>query len=70
MKTDKINIGGIDYSMLIADEGKVIVRIHDEFVFDGSPVLGVDFSTGVARTDKQEYYKEIDAPAKVEPNEV
>lgn len=47
--------------ILIADEGKVFRRIHDGFIMGVEIVLGIDYSTGVPREDKEEYYEQIDA---------
>jgi len=45
---------------ITAKEGKVFQRIHDNFIFGNEIYLGIDYSTGVAREDKVEYYQEID----------
>ncbi len=45
-----------------AAEGKIFVRIHDGFKMSNEITLGYDYSTGVKRLDKEEYYIEIDDP--------
>lgn len=45
-----------------AKEGYVFMRIHDGFVMDSIIYLGVDYSTGEAREDKEEYYTQIIKP--------
>ena len=47
---------------ITATTGKVFRRIHDEYIFGNEIYLGIDYSTGVAREDKAEYYDEVDAP--------
>ena len=42
---------------ITADKGKC--RIHDGFIFGNEIYLGIDYSTGVPREDKEEYYEEI-----------
>lgn len=44
---------------ITATEGKTFRRIHDQFIMGSEIALGVDFSTGVPREDKVEYYEEI-----------
>lgn len=44
---------------IVAKDGFVFQRIHDGVIFGNVIHLGVDFSTGVARQDKREYYTEI-----------
>jgi len=41
-----------------AAEGKIFVRIHDGFKMSNEITLGYDYSTGVKRQDKIEYYRE------------
>ncbi len=58
MTQEKEIIDGIEYDVLLADEGKDLIRIIDEFNFGDKIYLGVDWSTGKARQDKAEYYRE------------
>ena len=48
---------------ITAQTGKVFRRIHDGMVFGNEIYLGIDYSTGEAREDKEEFYEEIDEPA-------
>jgi hypothetical protein len=41
-----------------AKENHIFVRIHDNFRMSNEIHLGYDFSTGVKRQDKIEYYRE------------
>ena len=43
---------------ITASEGMTFVRIHDGFEMGEEIYLGIDYSTGVPRTDLPEYYKE------------
>ena len=43
---------------ITASEGMTFVRIHDGFEMGDTIYLGVDYSTGEAREDKPEYYRE------------
>ena len=43
---------------IIAEEGKIFVRIHDNFRMSNKITLGYDYSTGVKREDKEEYYRQ------------
>lgn len=45
-----------------AEEGKIFVRIHDGFKMSNEITLGYDYSTGVKREDKEEYYRQEVAP--------
>ena len=45
-----------------AEEGKIFVRIHDGFKMSNEITLGYDYSTGVKREDKEEYYRQEPAP--------
>ena len=47
---------------ITAAEGKVFIRIHDGMIFGNEIYLGIDYSTGVPREDKEEYYEEIVEP--------
>jgi hypothetical protein len=47
-----------------ADRDKVFRRIHDQHIMGETINLGVDFSTGSARTDLAEYYEQITNPEK------
>jgi hypothetical protein len=42
-----------------AKDGFVFKRKHDGFIMGNEIVLGVDYSTGEARQDKEEYYEQI-----------
>lgn len=50
------------HKTIIADEGKIFVRIHDNFKMSNEITLGYDYSTGVKREDKAEYYRQEIAP--------
>ncbi len=50
------------HKKITADEGKIFVRIHDNFKMSNEITLGYDYSTGVKREDKEEYYRQEDAP--------
>lgn len=52
----------MDFKTITAEEGYVFVRIHDNFVMSNEIVLGYDYSTGVKRLDKEEYYRQEVAP--------
>lgn len=41
-----------------AEKGKIFVRIHDNFKMSNEITLGYDYSTGVKREDKEEYYRQ------------
>lgn len=42
-----------------AKEGYTFIRKHDGFKIGDKVTLGFDYSTGVKRQDKKDYYKEI-----------
>lgn len=42
-----------------AKEGFQFRRIHDGFIIGDVIHLGIDYSTGIPREDKPEYYEEI-----------
>ena len=50
------------HKKIIAEEGKIFVRIHDNFKMSNEITLGYDYSTGVKREDKEEYYRQEVAP--------
>lgn len=50
------------HKTIIAEEGKIFVRIHDNFRMSDKITLGYDYSTGVKREDKEEYYRQEVAP--------
>lgn len=50
------------HKKITAQEGYIFVRIHDGFKMSNEITLGYDYSTGVKREDKEEYYIEIDDP--------
>ena len=60
----------MENTTITASEGKVFRRIHDQFVMGESIVLGYDYSTGVKREDKAEYYEEVDKPIEDVPQGV
>lgn len=45
---------------ITAQPGKIFIRIHDGMRMGKEIALGVDYSTGTARQDLPEYYKEVD----------
>ena len=45
---------------ITASEGYVFRRIHDGFIMGKMIVLGIDYSTGVPREDKPEYYEQVE----------
>ena len=47
---------------ITATQGMIYRRIHDGFEMGNEIWLGVDYSTGVPREDKAEYYEEIETP--------
>ena len=53
----------MEFITIIASEGNVFRRIHDQFIMGREIVLGYDYSTGEKREDKPEYYEEIPEPA-------
>ena len=50
------------HKKITAEEGKIFVRIHDNFKMSNEITLGYDYSTGVKREDKEEYYRQEVAP--------
>ena len=50
------------HKTITAEEGKIFVRINDNFKMSNEIVLGYDYSTGVKREDKEEYYRQEVAP--------
>jgi hypothetical protein len=42
-----------------AKEGFTFRRIHDGFIMGEIIYLGIDYSTGEPREDKEEYYEEV-----------
>lgn len=62
MKTEQITINGKPYARMVANEGEVFIRIHDKSNMGAEIVLSIDYSTGVPREDKPEYYEEIPIP--------
>lgn len=51
---------------ITASEGKVFRRKHDGVIFGKEIYLGVDYSTGEPREDKEEYYEEVEEPKTTE----
>ena len=47
---------------ITAQSGNVFRRIHDQMIFGNEIYLGIDYSTGTPREDKEEYYEQIDEP--------
>lgn len=45
---------------ITAEKGKVFRRKIDGMIFGNEIYLGVDYSMGEARPDKEEYYEQID----------
>ena len=45
-------------NIITASEGMTFIRIHDGFDMGDTIYLGIDYSTGVPREDKPEYYRE------------
>ena len=52
----------MNHKKIKAEEGKIFVRIHDNFKMSNEITLGYDYSTGVKREDKEEYYRQEVAP--------
>lgn len=67
MTTETREINGQPYTVITADEGKILSRKHDGFAMGRQVILGIDYSTGEPREDRPEYYEEVDAPPKREP---
>lgn len=59
MKSEIIKINGKDFTKITAESGMTFCRVHDQFVMGNEIILGVDYSTGIARTDLPEYYEEV-----------
>jgi hypothetical protein len=49
-----------------AENGKVFRRIHDGFIMGEEIALGIDYSTGQPREDKEEYYEQIEIEEETE----
>ena len=56
----------MDIEKITAEEGYVFRRIHDGFVMGNEIYLGFDYSTGIKRPDKAEYYEQIVEPENIE----
>lgn len=50
---------------ITANTNKVFRRIHDGMIMGNTIELGIDYSTGIARTDLAEYYEQVDEPDNV-----
>ena len=50
------------HKKITAQDGYIFVRIHDNFKMSNEITLGYDYSTGVKREDKEEYYRQEVAP--------
>lgn len=46
--------------VITAEPGKVFMRIHDSVIMSDTIYLGIDYSTGTPREDKEEYYTQVD----------
>ena len=44
---------------ITAEQGKVFRRKIDGMIFGNEIYLGIDYSTGEAREDKEEYYEQV-----------
>lgn len=44
---------------IVAEEGKTFKRIHDGAIMGNTIQLDKDYSTGIERDDKPEYYEEV-----------
>ena len=51
---------------ITAKQGYVFRRIHDGMIFGSEIYLGIDYSTGTAREDKEEYYEQIEKPIELD----
>jgi hypothetical protein len=49
-------------NIITADAGYIFQRIIDDVYMGTAITLGIDYSTGEAREDKVEYYKEVETP--------
>lgn len=52
----------MDIKVIKAETGMVFQRIHDGMIFGDEIYLGMDYSTGEKRQDKEEYYCQIAKP--------
>ena len=51
---------------ITAKEGYVFKRKHDGMIFGNEIYLGIDYSTGTPREDKEEYYEQIEKPIELD----
>lgn len=49
-----------------AKDGYLFKRLHDGVVMGNEIALGIDYSTGVPREDKAEYYEEVEETKEIE----
>lgn len=59
MKTRIEIIDNREITVLSADEGMEFIRKHDKLSMGAEIWLGIDYSTGVAREDRPDYYEEV-----------
>ena len=59
MAAKRLWMGGNIMKVITADIGYTIVRKHDGFDMGDTVTLGYDYSTGVKREDKEEYYEQV-----------
>lgn len=69
MRTTTEIINGEETTVIHADQGKELVMIHNGMRLGGRRPLGVDYSTGKARQDRPEYYKEVTVETDLQPTE-
>ena len=50
------------HKKITVQDGYIFVRINDGFKMSNEITLGYDYSTGVKREDKEEYYRQEVAP--------
>lgn len=48
--------------IITADAGKIYRRIYDRLIMGNQIHLGIDWSMGFGREDKEEYYEQIYEP--------
>ena len=59
MRSEQRQTGDKTYNVIVADEGKTFIRKNDNFDMGKEVILGIDYSTGKEREDKEEYYDEV-----------
>lgn len=60
----------MDIEKITAEEGMVFQRIHDGMIFGDEIHLGMDYSTGEKRQDKEEYYCQIEKPIELNQHQI